>query len=61
MIVDANPAPEQAPQDYFEKVEQQRKDKLLKQFEADEEALIKENQKKVVKEDKSNQVEGEVE
>ena len=38
-IIDASPAPDRAPTNYFEKLEAKRKEELLKQFQADETAM----------------------
>ena len=38
-IIDASPQPERAPVDYFERLEAQRKAELMRQFQADEDAL----------------------
>ena len=55
-IIDANPAPEKAPVDYFEKLEAQRKEELLKQFAKDEAASV-EQQKEQAKEKEGLKVE----
>ena len=40
-IIDANPEPERAPVDYFERLEAQRKAELIRQFQADDEAMAR--------------------